>query len=805
MEISSLYATNDFRGGMSTQFVRSKNPQGTYRLGFDVRVRKNAIGPTRRHVKLKLPGDQRAHALYATSSTLYVAIDGMLYHKDMSASGSFALVSGWTRMETSGRFYFESVPATFNLFNRTAATVENTARVFNSSISPFPQIFIVQDGVNTPQFVYGDNTAELSASYASWTQNSPTYVPIGKQMAFSGEILFILSSDGDKVYRSVSGRPTDFVVNIQSNGNAGGDETTTAIAYSGATGTAILPAQGGGIIGFTLGGSFSVQPNYDILIFGEPYFFPSSLFPVGAVNDLSFAQVNGNLAFIAQSGIYSFNEVLQTQQQSNFSVFSAPIYDILAKTQTGGCATNFDSYALFAVNTIYGPAVVVYDQTIERFVSIDVSFGEVSQFATLRSNGIQRLFFLTADGEVYEAFASDEYNVGRVYIGDFCSQDAEVGSEIDAVSLIFQNVTAAGQVRVSLWCDGKLSSENTLEVPITEPAANNTFVPEESRVSTAGVDINFVKNTCWQVGALIEWNFAGELTNFSVAGGIIQENSTLQEASGPTVMYATGSNYVDDALTLTGAEPLVVKGETYVFDPRASGAIVAIGNKKYDKRAYVYPQTDKIAISESSGYVLTPLVYKAPTDYPLIHLGNMTKGTDAENVRMNMWINGNPVIAVPGPNENDAGNKFFAVSGMPRGNTITDLAHVDIFVYDPGLSNAAAVLDGLDVTGPSNNPEGWLAGSVQDGRRQGFLSRSEKPFQVILCALPPYPNYRQLQHIGVGADMVVSTVGDYYHETIGGTFYLTLPAGIHAKFEFSQFDIRIYVSNGDSFTVPRRR
>ena len=87
---------------------------------------------------------------------------------------------------------------------------------------------MVQDGINQPWLIQLNElinilTARKLNTYNQWSNvssgaNSREYVPIGKQMMYLNSILFIVAPNGRSIYRSVSGRPLDFMVNIDVDG-----------------------------------------------------------------------------------------------------------------------------------------------------------------------------------------------------------------------------------------------------------------------------------------------------------------------------------------------------------------------------------------------------------------------------------------------------------------------------------------------------------------------------------------------------------------------------------------------------------
>jgi len=51
------------------------------------------------------------------------------------------------------------------------------------------------------------------------TEDRREYVPVGKQMLWHDGILYVVSPNGKQIFRSVTGRPLDFMVNITPSGD----------------------------------------------------------------------------------------------------------------------------------------------------------------------------------------------------------------------------------------------------------------------------------------------------------------------------------------------------------------------------------------------------------------------------------------------------------------------------------------------------------------------------------------------------------------------------------------------------------
>jgi len=254
------------------------------------------------------------------------------------------------------------------------------------------------------------NTAVLTVN----ARNAPSreYVPIGKQMTFFNNKLFIISPDGTLIYHSVSGRPLDFVVAIT---GETGDKVNADETIGGAPGssytvgynvvTALTVMNNEALFVSTQGGSYGVTLNYDTTVFAEPMFKKQLLFTANSINQRSFVDLLGDFAFIDPEGLRSFNAVVQSKNEGRNSIFSlkvARLFKGIVQDTKKCAAIVYDDYALFACNTIFGHGILVYDTLTQQFVSFDQltddsnsNIGPVIEFAKVETNNKRELFAIT--------------------------------------------------------------------------------------------------------------------------------------------------------------------------------------------------------------------------------------------------------------------------------------------------------------------------------------------------------------------------------------------------------------------------
>ena len=263
MEINQL----SFKGGMSLLVDDTRSGTDAnglidqYRIGFNVRCRYDVLEQV-----LSSAVDTAApvgikQALVAFGDYLILFVSGKAYFK-LFTETAWTWIPTFSMSTTAIRYWTVAIPVTETNYARVGTPVNATDQTndtaqANASINivnvsgalqgNIPGL-LVQDGKNQPQFIYLDSSgypvAKTTQNYTQWiftwedditsadygtvTVDQREYIPIGTQMEIYNGILFILSLDGTNIYRSILGRPLDFVINVDINGNKGGDATTTS-------------------------------------------------------------------------------------------------------------------------------------------------------------------------------------------------------------------------------------------------------------------------------------------------------------------------------------------------------------------------------------------------------------------------------------------------------------------------------------------------------------------------------------------------------------------------------------------------
>ena len=364
---------------------------------------------------------------------------------------------------------------------------------------------VVQDGINQPNLIVL-NSSNLSSAitvrkcqtYAEWTVgnaggvggsgNYQEYVPIGKQMMYFAGKLFIISSDVDgnftQILHSVTGRPLDFMIPIEEDGDkmtaadsegngdispyeardpirmyrTGAHMVSYSVSYEPIT--CIAPLNTDSFFVSTRTASYAVTPDYTRTLFAEPTFTKKYLFGASVVNQFSFVDTQGDFAFIDAEGLRSFNAVQQLRNEGRNSAFSlkvAKLFENKLQDVKASAAITFDNYAFFAVDTVFGYGVLVYDITLQKFVSFDnltldddVTCAPIVQFTRIDSATAHELYAVTRDGKFIKMWSGINYATAHVQTKAFNTGDSRVDQKPLSLRTLFTDVKAVDSTPIRI-------------------------------------------------------------------------------------------------------------------------------------------------------------------------------------------------------------------------------------------------------------------------------------------------------------------------------------------------------------------
>lgn len=525
----------NWTGGMSSQIDPTKiDPQTQYYLGVNIRTRRNIADTILAPLDLtsSLPDTGKIQGLYTYGTTLVIFISGRAYYRT-SATTPWVLISALSMSPDVDEIDCCAVPSSTINFITTAAvgstSQKSNAVVLGNPIAASPQALIAMDGVTQPYLIFADGTARITQNYAEWTLDDPEYVPIARLPTYVNGILYCVGKDlaGNytQIYRSVSGRPLNFVILITDTGKAdtseelgGAPALANRVSTSPVTAMGEVPALPGGFLVTTANASWLVTPDFTNLIAGEPQFDNQFLFDVGAVNKNSIVSVLGDTTVVCAAGVRSFNGVNQFRWQGKNAPFSAKVNNFIsAHVQTNTSCVSYNDYAYYAVQTVYGPGILVYDFLLENFVSVDLYDGvlQIRQFAKVQTGVVEELYFYTTDNKFYQALVGTPARAA-VYLCDFTPSESFGAHRITDIWCNFSNISEGGYVQAVAYTDRvpyfsgaqEISAEGVI---ITEPITVPFNTPLAKDVAQVTFGYQDQTKNGWRATAGVIWDASASL------------------------------------------------------------------------------------------------------------------------------------------------------------------------------------------------------------------------------------------------------------------------------------------------------
>lgn len=592
--VMANFLQQSFVGGLNRLLDPTKLQANEYPFLKNGRTRFDVVEPVKSPL---LSNDNlpvgNIQGMYAAGNFLLVFIAGKAYYKDFSVNTShFVLVEGFQMSVTAEKIYAELIPASTVYGIRKLVDSINGGVLLSTSNNGSPQCVVCQDGETQPWIIFPDGTARITQQYNAWhVDGIREYVPIGKQMMMLGSILYVVSPTGDQIYRSVSGRPLDFMVVIDKNGerlpneaDGGATNVSHKVSYDSVTCIRPLSVQDGSFYVSTSRYSYMVTPDYTITFYGEPTFKNTTLFDVGALNQFCVVDLLGDSGIITYSGIRSFNAVMQTKFQGKNAPFSSKIQFLFNNVnQTSPCAANFDDYAIFSVNTVYGQVLVIFDTVSQKYVGYDQYTGvaTITQFADVTTNTSRKLFALTSDNKIYELFANTTSETCQLFIGEFCGDNASKEQKPYRLRAVFIDAKQDGTVIASPYLDrvkggtfrnfvkGSVVSE---EVPLIVPFGTAL----SDTVKVVSIDLGREAQG-WKVGVLISWDFNAKLSHVQLECEDVVAANTMEEVARQQQSYSKGVLVID---SFTGRAPITERSVVIVRGKNFNAVVaIRIGTK----------------------------------------------------------------------------------------------------------------------------------------------------------------------------------------------------------------------------------
>lgn len=490
-----------------------------------------------------IPAGKKQGAI-TLGNILIVFIAGAAWY-NIDGSNIWNKVPGFAMDPTVKKYYTLAVPAsTFN-FTRilnVSGNIKDPLQTTNFKVNGTIAGIIVQDGINQPFVIYqelnsGNLLSRVTGNYTSWTLNtSMEYVPIGNQMMFLDQKVYIVSQNNKYIYQSISGRPLDFMVNVDLNGDKlptedAGGAISVSFSFDSDDITCIKPINTpDSFIYGTARNTRVITLDFTNTIFGEPTYTQAAELVVGIVNQDSALDILGDYALIDFEGVKSFNAVTQLKWEGRNSVFSLQLSRILKSIKQTRCRSIFyNNFALFALDTVWGFLIAVYDTLLGKWVAFDIIDGisSVREFAIVSTPEFDKLYCITENDELYQLYA-DPINKEaasihtRAFSGITSNQYGQTATisyqqQGEYLRMYFRDVFQDTKVIITQYCDGQRSQR--LEIPLPHNTGGvgpgpiyPPVIPSEGiRAQCLNVNLSGVSLEAVKVAFVIQWKGSAKL------------------------------------------------------------------------------------------------------------------------------------------------------------------------------------------------------------------------------------------------------------------------------------------------------
>lgn len=532
-------------GGMNQLSDITKLKEDEYWVLINARIRKNAVEAVNLPLDVtnNLSTVGNIQDITAAGSLLVAFAGGQAFYK--LTNGTWQLITSFAMGSTTPRVFTALIPSSTVNFTR-AVTSSTGTLTLGGAVGATPSALIVMDGVRQPWIIFPDGNSRITGTYLNWSIAVPEYVPVANFPMFYNGVLYAVTSEiltpttGTKynqIVRSVTGAPLNFVIAVTPAGNktsaneseGGALAMATNVDYNNITCLAPMNANDGGFFVGTQNSSFLVYPDYNNLIYAEPTFRNQSITSIGPLNPDSVVDVLGDVAFVHDTGIRSFNGITQFRFEGRNAPFSGPINSLIdGITQTSSATGTHDNYALFAVTTIYGNGILWYDMLLQKFASLDIypGVGTILKFASTLDNGTRDTYFMTATG-VYRLFGSDQKATVTLYGSEIVPSDNYKSVKMQSLRLGFNGVAIGGTVEASLYVNGQYCNRKVVTInPLPFNAQSSVSIPYNGGLSDgvfASAEINFMD-------VAPEGDRVGVMIRFDTDGLLISACAEVQQA-----------------------------------------------------------------------------------------------------------------------------------------------------------------------------------------------------------------------------------------------------------------------------------
>jgi hypothetical protein len=574
------------------------------------------------------------------------------------------------------------------------------------------------DGVLQPWVILPDGTARVTQGYNQWSLANPEYVPIANKPMFYSGVLYSVAKDTagreTQIVRSCTGQPLNHMIQVtpagartstnESEGGALG--MAHSVGYDAITSLSAINSVEGGFVVCTTQKTFIVSPDTTVanLIYGEPTFRNQDITSIGALNQDSVVDVLGDVAIVHDTGIRSFNGIMQFRYEGRNAPFSAPINSLLdGITQSFAATGTHDNYAMFALQTVYGYGILFYDMLLGKFVSLDIypGIGQILKFTSVLDNGIRYTYFMTAT-KIYKLFGSSNRATATMYGGEMIASQDYNSVTLTTARLEFNGVIEGGFAEALLYVDGQLS--NWKSVAINAVAGNygtQRSLPYDTPLTEgAVVAAEFNMQDSSPEGVRV-----GLMIRFNTDGRLFSASANVDEAMKWPIVKFNGS---------------VVRNEPEFF--------VIIGDDGVGPSGFTPTEyANRLALNNYVQKLKNVTKFIGTGD----HAYSSGTLTEVTNNLAAFWDNVKSRCAfVPGNHDNDtsSGQAFFEYFAQPR-YSVVSTNNVDIFLVNTGFNTAGTQTE-LDNAGT-------LVDSVQFTWLKNSLASSTKKHKWVIWHHPP--------------------------------------------------------------------
>ena len=427
--MNGTFVQRDFSGGMNLLDNDTDIAPNEYRVGNNLRNRYGVLSSVKKAVKdVKLPAGL-VQEVITLGNYVIAFVAGVMYYRNRIDT-NWIVVSSFGNMSiTAPRYWTVAVPVNTTLYGRVSVTTNATGKIdsvtsaASATLGDIPGL-LVQDNLSQPVFIYLTDdgpVARTTRTYQQWSQpvyseplsvDNREYVPIGNSMTYGDGVLYITAPDFTQIFRSVSGRPLDFMVNVDMTGAKGGDATTTSIGV-GVSGISSIKMMGDNTLLVCAGNNnYSMIKNLSLnatTVFGEYLYIRSFLFEATCLSDRAAIVSMGDAKFVDYGGVRTAVGIDKLGNEGRNDIYSSKINGLFRGIrQSVVAAVVFDNYEIYSVNTIYGYRVLVYDNILSCWTSIDnqVEGKAIKQFAKIELDTLH-LYAITDTNEFYELYIGE--------------------------------------------------------------------------------------------------------------------------------------------------------------------------------------------------------------------------------------------------------------------------------------------------------------------------------------------------------------------------------------------------------------